>query len=101
VYSHTTTAATATATTTTALCSYRHQSRVQLRLSGETLMAAPSAYTYVANGLVKFFTDEIHTLPPFEQGFIPMNKVPAAAGATAKKAVDLYEEYLAKLHQET
>lgn len=58
-------------------------------------MADQAGYTYVANGLVKFFTDEIHTLSGFQQGFIPMDKVPAAAGATAKKAVDLYESYLA------
>jgi hypothetical protein len=57
-------------------------------------MAIPAVYTAVANVLVKFFTDEIHTLPEFEQGFIPMDKVPAAAGATAKVAVDAYEAYL-------
>jgi hypothetical protein len=62
-------------------------------------MAAPAAYTAVANDLVKFFTDEIHTLPEFEQGFIPMDKVPAAAGATAKRAVDAYEAYLAQIQQ--
>jgi hypothetical protein len=59
-------------------------------------MADKAAYTFVANGLVKFFTDEIHTLSGFQQGFIPMDKVPAAAGATAKHAVDLYEQYLAQ-----
>jgi hypothetical protein len=57
-------------------------------------MAIPAAYTAVANALVKFFTDEIHTLPQFEQGFIPMDKVPVAAGATAKVAVDAYEAFL-------
>ena len=63
-------------------------------------MATPAAYTAVANVLVKFFTEEIHTLPQFEQGFIPMDKVPAAAGATAKVAVDAYEAYLAQHQKE-
>jgi hypothetical protein len=62
-------------------------------------MAIPGAYTAVANALVKLFTDEIHKLPGFEQGFIPMDKVPEAAGATAKVAVDAYEAYLARKEQ--
>ena len=63
-------------------------------------MAIPAAYTAVANALVKLFTDEIHKLPGFEQGFIPMDKVPEAAGVTAKVAVDAYEAYLAQLQKE-
>ena len=67
----------------------------------ETIVATPSDYTAVANALVKFFTDEVHTLPGWEQGFIPMEKIPAAAGATAKVAVDALDSYRAKLQQET
>ncbi len=63
-------------------------------------MAVPAAYTFVANGLVKFFTEEVHKLPDWEEGFIPMDKIPTAAGATAKVAVDLYEQFLAQKNKE-
>ncbi len=56
-------------------------------------MATQAEYTAVANDLVKFFTDEIHTLPGWEQSFIPMDKVPAAAGAVAKRAVDTIDAF--------
>jgi hypothetical protein len=64
-------------------------------------VALPGDYTAVANALVTFFTDEIHTLPEFDQGFIPMDKVPAAAGATAKVAVDALDAYRATRNQQT
>jgi len=56
-------------------------------------MATQADYTAVANALVKFFTNEIHTLPGWEQNYIPIAKVPAAAGATAKVAVDALDAY--------
>jgi hypothetical protein len=59
-------------------------------------MATPADYTAVANALARFFTDEIHQLPGWEQGFIPMDKVPAAAGATAKVAVDALDAFRAQ-----
>ncbi len=59
-------------------------------------MATQGAYTAVANRLVTFFTEEIHKLPPWEESFIPLDKVPMAAGATAKVAVDAYEAFMAE-----
>lgn len=56
-------------------------------------MATQQEYSYVANALVAFAHKWISTLPPWQQGFIPMDKVPAAAGATAKEAVDALDEY--------
>lgn len=59
-------------------------------------MATQADYTAVANDLVKFFTDEIHTLPGWEQHFIPLDKIPMAAGAVAKRAVDTLDAFRAK-----
>ncbi len=56
-------------------------------------MATPADYTAVANALVKFFTEEVHKLPDWEEGFIPMDKIPMAAGATAKVAVDALDAF--------
>ncbi len=58
-------------------------------------MATQQEYSYVANALVAFAHKWIATLPAFEQSFIPMDKVPAAAGATAKEAVDALDQYRA------
>ncbi len=58
-------------------------------------MASQNEYSYVANALVAFAHKWIAQLPPFEQRFIPLDKVPAAAGATAKAAVDALDQYRA------
>ncbi len=58
-------------------------------------MASQNEYSYVANALVAFAHKWIAQLPPFEQRFIPLDKVPAAAGATAKEAVDALDQYRA------
>jgi hypothetical protein len=59
-------------------------------------MATQADYTAVANALVKFFTDQVHRLPEPWQGFIPMEKIPTAAGATAKVAVDALDAFRAQ-----
>ncbi len=64
-------------------------------------MATPAEYTAVANALVKLMLFEEHKLPPWEQAFIPQDKIPAAAGACAKVAVDALDDYRAKRLQET
>lgn len=64
-------------------------------------MTAPAAYTAVANALVAFFMQEEQQLPGWERAFIPQDKIPAAAGACAKVAVDAYEAYMAKIQQGT
>ncbi len=56
-------------------------------------MASQQEYSFVANALVAFAHKWIAALPAFEQSFIPMDKVPAAAGATAKEAVDALDQY--------
>lgn len=58
-------------------------------------MANQAEYSAVANALVKFFTDEVHTLPGWEQQWIPMDRIPEAAGATAKVAVDALDAFRA------
>jgi hypothetical protein len=58
-------------------------------------MATQQEYSYVANALVAFAHKWISALPSFEQSFIPMDKVPVAAGATAKEAVDALDQYRA------
>lgn len=63
-------------------------------------MATPAEYTAVANDLVKLFTDEVHLLPGFEQSFIPMDKIPEAAGTVAKRAVDTLDAYRAQEKQQ-
>ncbi len=60
-------------------------------------VASQADYTAVANALVTFFTEEIHKLPGWEQPYIPMEKVPAAAGATAKVAVDALDKFRSQL----
>ncbi len=64
------------------------------------MVASQAEYSAVANALVRFFTEEIHKLPGWEQNFIPMDKIPMAAGATAKAAVDALDAYRAKKNQE-
>lgn len=57
-------------------------------------MTAPQAkYTAVANALLAFFLQEEQQLPGWEQNFIPQDKIPAAAGACAKVAVDAADAY--------
>ncbi len=58
-------------------------------------MATQQELSYVANALVAFAHKWISTLPGYEQAFIPMDKVPAAAGATAQVAVDALDQYRA------
>ncbi len=56
-------------------------------------MASSGDYTAVANALVVLIHQSIAKLPPWEQGFIPQDKIPAAAGAAAKVAVDALDAY--------
>ncbi len=56
-------------------------------------MASPEDYTAVANALVKFFFQEENKLPEWERNFIPQDKIPAAAGACAKVAVDALDAH--------
>ncbi len=58
-------------------------------------MATQQEISYVANALVAFAHKWISTLPGYEQAFIPMDKVPAACGATAQEAVDALDQYRA------
>ncbi len=60
------------------------------------MSATQQDYTAVANALVRFITDEIHKLPGWEQSFIPMDKIPMAAGAMSKVAVDALDAERAK-----
>ena len=45
-------------------------------------------YSFIANDLVAYAHHMIANLPPFMQQFIPMDKIPAAAGAVSKKIID-------------
>ncbi len=58
-------------------------------------MATPDDYTAVANALVVLIHNSIAKLPPWEQSFIPQDKIPAAAGAAAKVAVDALDKHRA------
>ena len=60
-------------------------------------MATQGDYSAVANALVAYAKSEIEQLPGFEQSLIPMQKLPAAAGAAAKVAVDTLDAYRAKV----
>lgn len=59
-------------------------------------MGTQGDYSAVANALVAYAKSEIEQLPAFEQSLIPMQKLPAAAGAAAKVAVDTLDAYRAK-----
>lgn len=59
-------------------------------------MATQQDYTAVANALVKFFNDELQLIPGWERSYIPVEKIPEAAGATAKVAVDALDAFRAK-----
>ncbi len=59
-------------------------------------MASQADYSIVANALVVLIHQSIAKLPPWEQSFIPMDKIPAAAGAAAKVAVDSLDAYRSK-----
>ncbi len=63
-------------------------------------MATQAEYSAVANALLALMHNEEQKLPGWEQAFIPNEKLPAAAGAAAKVAVDALDEYRAKRHQE-
>ncbi len=58
-------------------------------------MATQQEYSFVANALVALIHGGIEKLPGWEQGFIPMDKIPAAAGEAAKCAVDALDQYRA------
>jgi hypothetical protein len=60
------------------------------------IMATQEEYTVVANALVALITNKIQLLPSWEQGFVPVDKIPMAAGAAAKVAVDTLDTYRAK-----
>jgi hypothetical protein len=64
-------------------------------------MATQADYTAVANALLKFMLMEEQQLPGWERAFIPQAKIPAAAGACAKVAVDALDAYRATLNQQT
>lgn len=57
--------------------------------------ATQGDYTAVANALVKLILAEEQQLPGWEQAWIPQDKIPAAAGAAAKVAVDALDAYRA------
>jgi hypothetical protein len=63
-------------------------------------MATQADYTAVANALLQFMLTEEQQLPGWERAFIPQAKIPAAAGACAKVAVDAYEAYLATVNRQ-
>ncbi len=63
-------------------------------------MATPADYTAVANALLALMRNELQKLPPWEQGFIPQEKLPTAAGMAAKVAVDALDTYRARKNQE-
>ncbi len=56
-------------------------------------MATSGDYTAVANALVVLIHQSIAKLPPWEQSFIPQDKIPMAAGAAAKVAVDALDKH--------
>ena len=58
-------------------------------------MPSQGEYSAAANALVVLIHQSIAKLPPWEQSFIPQDKIPAAAGAAAKVAVDAAETYRA------
>ncbi len=58
-------------------------------------MATQQEYSFVANALVALIHHSIEQLPGWEQGMIPQDKIPAAAGAAAKTAVDALDQYRA------
>ena len=58
-------------------------------------MATQMEYTFVANTLVALAHQYIVQLPSWEAGLIPQDKIPAAAGAAAKAAVDALDQYRA------
>lgn len=64
-------------------------------------MATQQDYTDVANALLKFFMQEEQQLPDWERSFIPQDKIPAAAGACAKVAVDALDASRATRNQQT
>ncbi len=64
-------------------------------------MATPADYTAVANALLALMRNEEQKLPGWEQAFIPNEKLPSAAGAAAKVAVDALDAYRARKNQET
>ncbi len=58
-------------------------------------MASQGDYTIGANALMHLIYVSIAKLPDWEQGFIPKDKIPAAAGAGAKAVIDAVDEYRA------
>lgn len=56
-------------------------------------MATQAEYTAVANALMHLIYTSIAKLPPWEQGFIPKDRIPIAAGEAAKTAVDALDAF--------
>ena len=56
-------------------------------------MATQGDYTAVANALMHLIYTSIGKLPPWEQNYIPKEKIPAAAGQAAQVAVDALDAY--------
>src|SRR6266566_750472 len=56
-------------------------------------MASQGDYTAGANALMHLIYVNIAKLPPFEQNFIPKDKIPAASGAGAKAVIDAVDAY--------
>lgn len=58
-------------------------------------MATQGDYTAAANALMHLIYVSVAKLPPWEQNFIPKDKIPEAAGQAAKVAVDAVDAYRA------
>ncbi len=58
-------------------------------------MATQGDYTVGANALMHLIYTSIAKLPDWEQGFIPKDKIPAAAGAGAKAVIDAVDAFRA------
>lgn len=62
-------------------------------------MATQGDYTAVANALLELMKSSEAQLPGWERSFIPQDKLPAAAGAAAKVAVDALDKYRSTVNQ--
>ena len=64
-------------------------------------MATQDDYTAVANAVLKLMIAEEQQLPGWEKAFIPQDKLPMAAGAVAKVAVDALDAHRAAQEKTT
>jgi hypothetical protein len=58
-------------------------------------MASQGDYSVVANIYVALMHKYLAQVPPWEQSFIPIDKIPEAAGVLAKAGVDGLDAYRA------